>query len=213
MFEILEKITASEQEYALLIESIRSKNIKCSNMVDVDGDYRFWNVDTSSFNCLKEFYILANDTYKKKVGKLPLHCYLMINHISADRTLFGSGGGWHVDSVRKQYKTFMYLTDCESADMGPLTLLSSGSVLRDKFSILLNYFKGNKFRFSESKVAKMKSSSFREMPMLFKKLIPFFVDTSFIHRGLPITKGERIMVTAYMFDGEVPESIQKRLNK
>jgi hypothetical protein len=133
----------------------------------------------------------------------------MINYIDSQSSPAGSGGGWHVDSVRDQFKVFMYLTDCLSTTSGPFTLYTSNSYLKDKFYILKNYLFYNKFRFSDDYIASLGSKGFSKNSILKSSLVPFFVNTSNIHRGEKISIGERIMVTAYMYDN-VPESIIKR---
>jgi hypothetical protein len=133
----------------------------------------------------------------------------MANHISAKASPEGSGGGWHVDSVRSQFKLFMYLTDCTREELGPLTLLTLHPLI-DRAVIFLNYLSGNKFRFTEARIKLLCKLGFRPKPVLAPCLEPFFVNTSFIHRGAPITLGERIMITAYLFPEEIPVSVANR---
>lgn len=212
MVSQLNKLNVSEIDLSKLKDQIKTKQLKCNNRVNVKGDTRFWHVDENTSDILKQFRELAIDKAKEVKGRAFNHTILMVNHITAEDTPEGSGGGWHVDSVQDQYKLFMYLTDCETKQLGPLTLFSSNNTLKDKFHIYKNYFQRNKFRFSESKIEQLKHKGFVEQPILNPALTPFFVNTSFIHRGSKITQGERMLVTAYMFD-KIPASIQGRINK
>lgn len=210
MLKFLEKIDSSEKELHILRDKIRTKQLVCEKIVDVNGDIRFWNVDERESPILVKFLDLIEKQNSKMFGKNFENIILMINHIDAQSAPEGSGGGWHVDSVRDQYKVFMYLTDCLSIESGPFTLLTSDKPLKDKFYVIKNYLFDNKFRFSEKSIKSMIKKGFQRKEILKSSLIPFMVKTSNIHRGEKISSGERLMVTAYMFD-KVPESIAKRI--
>jgi hypothetical protein len=206
----LEKMNSNSSEVEQIRSLIANKTLSCSNIVDVNGDTRFWNVDPNAFKLFGDFKDLAEREVEMQIGKAFNHTILMVNHITPQASPEGSGGGWHVDSVQDQYKLFMYLTNCESESQGPLTLFTSGSKIKDRMRIIINYLKGNKFRFSNSVIDKLESKGFAQVPVLRESLKPFFVNTSFIHRGARITVDERMLITAYMFD-KIPSSIQKRL--
>lgn len=211
MFEIVRKIEGHDSQAVDLVSLARSKGILCGNFVDTAGDHRYWDVQCESYDLLREFREAAIGKFREEVGRNPSSIILMLNHVSATRCPGGSGGGWHVDSVRSQYKMFMYLTDCESKTLGPLTLLTSGFSLIDRAVVYLNYIFGGRFRFSDKAIQILKRIGFKERPFLLQSCIPFFVNTSYIHRGGEISAGDRVMVTVYMFDKDVPESIRKRI--
>ena len=211
-FKILDKIECSDDHLDGLLRSIRDKTIECSNHVIVNGDNRFWNVSHAGSEIVDAFRSLAISCYSAEFGCSPKHVIIMANHISAESCPAGSGGGWHIDSFVNQYKLFMYLTDCLDARHGPLTLFSSGKYLKDKIEIFKNYLTNNKFRFADRRVEQLRGRGFSESEVLLSKLTPFFVNTSSIHRGAPISYGERIMLTAYLFN-KIPPSIQKRIVK
>lgn len=215
--EIFEKIDTekfSDEDIDILVEKVKNKTLACHNMVDVDGDHRFWGVDISQSSILERFHELAEKCYVDQNGVAPKYIILMINFLRSEVTLNGSGGGWHVDSVADQYKLFMYLEDCLDVSNGPLALCFSGVRWIDKIVIKLNYVIkspfGKKFRFSDKFINVLTKIRFLIFPVLEKKGTPFFVNTSYVHRGLPISNGERLMVTAYMFD-RIPPSIAKRI--
>lgn len=209
MVELYKSLEVDEAVLNSLLDNIRAGELKCRNHVQVKGDDRFWGVDDSS-SIVVDFKRVALKMYRNHVGREPKHLIVMANYISADKCPDGSGGGWHVDSLRSQYKVFMYLTECTQEVTGPLTLLSSGSIWKDRMVIFLNYLRGNKFRFSQKAFSKLLEKGFKVKPVLLKALTPFFVNTSFIHRGGEISEGERIMLTAYMFD-VIPDSIRARV--
>lgn len=209
MVKILESITCENMVLTDLIDSIKNRTLPCNNQVVVNGDHRFWGVEDNKSTIVRQFRETAIRQYVDQTGAQPGHIIIMANHISAQASPEGSGGGWHVDSVRNQYKLFMYLTDCTRPELGPLTLLSLHPLV-DRIAIFINYLAGSKFRFTEFSIRLLGKLGFKPKPMLLQRLKPFFVNTSFIHRGAPITEGERIMLTAYIFDHKVPESIAKR---
>lgn len=212
MVSKLERVIVEPEVLEKLQNDIRNRTLKCANQVNVNGDTRFWDVSDEASEIFGIFRNLAIKQAVQQKGRAFKHTILMVNHITADESPDGSGGGWHVDSVQNQYKLFMYLTDCTSLEHGPLTLLSSNSTFKDRLYIIKNYLSGNKFRFNQHAFDALKSSGFNENPILESSLTPFFVNTSFIHRGAKITSGERMLVTAYMFD-KIPESINRRVHK
>ncbi|KZY35302.1 MULTISPECIES: hypothetical protein [unclassified Oleiphilus] len=211
MFKSLNEVCYQCEQLDSVVKDIRDKSVQCSNIATIEGDNRFWNIKEGYSSIFDDFKLLASDTYQRELGRSPKNIVLMVNHITADNSPDGSGGGWHVDSVRSQYKLFMYLTDCTKTENGPLTLFTSGSVWKDRLVIILNYLRRNKFRFTNEKISALSHKGFKLKPVLKEKCNPFFVNTSFIHRGAEITEGERVLVTAYMFDTELPPSIAKRV--
>lgn len=212
MFKSLAKVKYESEQLDNIVKDVYDKNVECSNVAVIDGDNRFWNIKEGYSSILDDFKRLASSTYEKELGRSPNNIVLMVNHITATDAPEGSGGGWHVDSVRSQYKLFMYLTDCTQVENGPLTLFTTGSAWKDRLTIFFNYIRGNKFRFTNEKISSLGKKGFKLQPVLKEKCSPFFINTSFIHRGAKITMGERILVTAYLFDTELPPSIAKRVN-
>ena len=210
MIKYLEKINDISGELDILRSKIRDKKLSCTKLQIVNGDNRFWNVNKSEFLILSKFYDLAWNCVEDVGLKSHNNIILMVNHISAENAPNGSGGGWHVDSLRKQYKLFMYLTDCEIIENGPFTIFTSGNNLKDRFQIYKNYLLKNNFRFSDDIINKLLVKGFKSTSILKSALFPFFVNTSSVHRGEKITLGERMMVTAYIYD-KIPPSISKNL--
>jgi hypothetical protein len=211
MFEVISE-SFSQESIDLLLRDLREDRLVCKGKSEVKGDKRYWAVDTDNYELVSKFSALATELFSKKTRKRPENVIVMINKINSDESFDGSGGGWHVDSLQNQYKLFTYLTNCEKTSLGPLTLLTTNNQLLDRIIVATNYILGNKFRFSEKVVGYISKLGFKERPVLLSKNKPFWINTSFIHRGAKITEGERILMTAYIYDGIIPPSIQGRID-
>jgi hypothetical protein len=124
----------------------------------------------------------------------------MVNYIDAARCPAGSGGGWHRDSSRRQYKAFVYLTDVERESQGAFCFIpGSNSLPLWLVSVTYRMISGG-HRYPERVIAALSRAGAARAPVLLKSGVPFFVNTSLIHRGLPISEGRRMMATVYMFE-------------
>lgn len=189
-------------------EVVRNGTLQCkSRIVQPDGDIRHWDVSPDADPLINDFQKSAVQLAESIGGIKNAHVILMLNYISAEVCQNGSGGGWHVDSVRPQYKLFCYLTDCLSEETGPFCLLKHSSSLVERAAVIANRLVGGGRRFSEGWIKGLEKIGFRRRPVLAAAGKPFFVGTNRIHRGLSITQGERMMLTAYIYNGEPPQSI------
>ena len=112
----------------------------------------------------------------------------------------GSGEGWHRDAFFRQFKAIMYLTDVE-LNNGPFQFLRDshkrGQVLRDIWTGKLRYSQN---RLSDSEVELiLHSSPSRLQTYTAKAGTLILVDTSSIHRGIPIKEGCRYALTNYYY--------------
>ncbi|MCI1279422.1 MAG: phytanoyl-CoA dioxygenase family protein [Nitrospira sp.] len=112
----------------------------------------------------------------------------------------GSGEGWHRDAFLRQFKAILYLVDV-GLDNGPFQLVKEShrakQVLQDIWSGRLHY---EQYRFSELQVKRiLKRSPGRLTTYTAKAGTVILVDTSSIHRGLPINTGVRYALTNYCF--------------
>lgn len=203
---------ASAEEISTLARQSLDGTVPCLRVQREDnGDVRYWDVADSSNAFLQSFLAIARRESTAYFGRPDTKVILMVNRIDADKSPTGSGGGWHVDSVRPQCKLFCYLTDCLSTEQGPLCLLTHRYRWFEKSAIYVNRLIGGGSRFSERSVGFLTRIGFREKPVLAEKGLPFFVETNRIHRGLPISNGCRAMLTAYIYPGEIPASTLSRL--
>ena len=116
----------------------------------------------------------------------------------------GSGGGWHRDSLTRQFKTMLYLTDV-SPDNGPFQIIESShhllQMIKDNRSAHLPY---GQVRITQEQVDKvLESSSYERLHTLSYPAGTLLIfDSSTIHRGCPIKVGTRLALTNYYY----PES-------
>ncbi|GEM_PF-5518542 len=187
-------------ELARLTGRIRKGTVRCRAVVEMEGDRRFWDVDASQSACLERLVEFAQRNYTQATGRPPRVSVVMINHIEAGRTLAGSGGGWHRDSFRDQFKAFAYLTDVRSESQGAFCFLpgSNGGVLRLASALHRAVTGGN--RYSDRAIGLVLAAGARSETVLLPAGIPFFLNTSAIHRGMPIREGDRVAAAVYMAD-------------
>jgi hypothetical protein len=107
----------------------------------------------------------------------------------------GSGGGWHRDSIRTQFKAIMYVSDV-SSDHGPFEMIIGSHGIISK---IMNYITSHKgfaeLRYSENYINKKYKGRERVLTGSAGDLL--LVDTSCLHRGMPINAGIRYAVTGY----------------
>lgn len=119
--------------------------------------------------------------------------------ITAAKDNKGSGGGWHRDSVNvRQLKAITYLTDVGEKN-GPFQYLLG---TQNKYSviegILKHNFKHNHNRFTEEEIEVLlenKKYPLKTCTASAGSLL--LVDTSGIHRGMPLREGVREALTNY----------------
>lgn len=120
----------------------------------------------------------------------------------------GSGQGWHRDSIGKQFKAILFLSDVD-INSGPFEIFpGSHRFIRILSDAIAMHTTVNNDRFS-----------FGEIELLTQKHKPtkitggsgtiVLVDTSTIHRGAPISSGSRYALTNYYYP---TNEIANRLN-
>lgn len=109
----------------------------------------------------------------------------------------GSGEGWHRDSFIYRLKGILYLSDV-SLENGPFEyLLGShkiGSVLRTCAQL-----KSSTTRYTDDQVEHLKAKGLQSKKFVAKAGTLIIADTSGIHRGAPMSQGERYALTHYYF--------------
>lgn len=118
--------------------------------------------------------------------------------VSSDN--LGSGEGWHRDAFFRQFKAIIYLSDV-GEENGPFQFIKDSykprQVCLDIWKAGLGYMQ---YRLSESEVDKIidgAADRLKTYPAKAGTLI--LVDTSSIHRGMPIRLGTRYALTNYYF--------------
>ena len=148
-----------------------------------------------------------DDSFLQQIGEAYTGNELVNSHtlgakLCVKESNLGSGGGWHRDSVyQTQYKSIVYLTDVK-INNGPFEYIfgshKKSTVLN---SILENNFSANQNRLNQEQINNFLKSnpSAKTKIMTAKKGTVILVDTSGIHRGIPIQEGTRYALTNYYF--------------
>ena len=127
----------------------------------------------------------------------------------------GSGGGWHRDTpFKKQFKSIIYLSDV-SPDNGPFEYILGSHKNDSYFNFLSKGIDTSKYRFTEKEleaIEKVKDYKTKQFTATKGSLI--LVDTSGIHRGMPIKEGARYALTNYFIqDFLIHEKSEARKEK
>ena len=191
-------------EAAALADTVAQGKLQAQLVHSHDGDVRYWAVDPSQNPILQRLMDYAYDNFESTTGRPPDRAFLMVNHVTAEDCPEGSGGGWHRDSFSKQYKAFVYLTEVESESQGPLCLLRGSNHWLVRLTSILHRLATGGHRFSDRTIRALERLGLESEVVLAPPGIPFFADTTLIHRGLPIVEGERVAATVYMFDEDNP---------
>lgn len=182
-----------------LVERVRGRVIRAASVdQQPDGDTRFWGVEANESPLLKRLVEFAHYHFSAAIGQLPAATKLMINHIDASRCQAGSGGGWHRDSLGRQFKAFTYLTEVTRESHGAFCYIPSSNSLPVRIVSLVHRLATGANRYTDQSIRRIPALS--SQAVILEPGIPFFVNTSLVHRGLPITEGERIMATVYLYE-------------
>ena len=188
------------EEIAALAECARRGTLRARKTDrQADGDTRYWGVDTSQSQVLGTLKEFAEAQFVAAAGASPAMSFIMVNHIDATRCPNGSGGGWHRDSFNAQYKAFAYLTDTTRNSLGAFCFLPASNSIPFRLVSLGSRLLSGANRYSDRVIDTALKAGFSKRVVLLDAGIPFFVNTSLIHRGLPIVEAERVMATVYMF--------------
>jgi len=179
------------------VYKIFDKKIACKFSENVGGDERLFgleNVNETAKKILEEPFFL--DVLKKYMKLDTLHPSIsLLGRLKHEPGVIkNSGGNWHRDSLHKQVKAIVYLTDVTEKN-GNFQIISGTNVsqLNDKY--------GN--RVGEENVKELLEKSNKKIDNLVaKRGTVILVDTSNIHRGNVMLEGERYSLTTYYFNDE-----------
>ena len=156
-------------------------------------------------NILREIESFSNNNFINEIGsayiKKKLNSYMvMANKVVFKKNNKGSGGGWHKDSFRKQFKAILYLNDVSNKN-GPFELIPNSSKISFNFNLIFQFNRNlSNSRFSDYEVRQiLKKNNVNSIKILGKAGTLILVDTSLIHRGKPLNSGTRYALTNYMY--------------
>lgn len=196
---------------ALAAQVLRGEIVARRAVAQPDGDTRYWDVDVTRYPVLERLRVFGEHHFRAVTGRPPGSSMVMVNYIDAQRSPGGSGGGWHRDSLRRQYKALVYLTDVERVSQGAFCYLpnSNARMFRAVSTVYRGLSGGN--RYSDRLVNSLLRFGVTKQELISKAGIPFFLDTSLIHCGLPISEGCRIAAFVYMFENTLTEEFRNLL--
>ena len=135
----------------------------------------------------------------------------MANRVIYKKNNEGSGGGWHKDAYYNQFKSILYLNDVNNEN-GPFELIEKSNKIFDTLKIALKLCKGYpNTRFSDKEVSKLDKIKIKRILGSAGTLI--LVDTSLIHRGLPLKSSIRYSITNYYSPEDIYENFKQFLPK
>ena len=166
------------------------------------ADSRIFGAEDLSKN-IKKF---ADDLFLHKIANaynaVPTsNGFTLAGKIEATGHKFGSGGEWHRDSYFRQFKSLLYLTDVD-LDNGPFQVIhrshQSKQISIDTKNADLESMQCS---FNQGIVEKILDESPDRLKTLTGKAGTLvLVDTSIIHRGIPLKTGQRYALTNYFFE-------------
>lgn len=124
----------------------------------------------------------------------------------------GSGEGWHRDAFLRQFKAIIYLSDV-GLDNGPFQMIRDShrprQILRDMKVAGLSYMQN---RLDDQHVAKLVDEDpARLLTFTGSAGALILVDTSTIHRGMPIQASIRYALTNYYYpEARIDESMYEK---
>jgi hypothetical protein len=200
------QLDAQPDEIPSLVSRILAKTLRAKKMdAQSDGDMRYWGVDPTQSPVLQRLYDFGVQQFQTVRGKKPEFAFIMVNYIDPVKSPNGSGGGWHRDSFRLQYKAFCYLTNVERETQGAFCFLPGSNGLLFRAASAAHRLATGANRYSDRTMNALTKLGFNRVTVLKQPGIPFFLNTSLVHRGLPISENHRVMATVYMFEEISPE--------
>lgn len=193
-----------------IFELRKRNNEDIKSMFDNCGsDYRVYGYENISGN----LSVLLIEQIKTEILDMIIPTkkgsyILLASNVRYVKNNKGSGGGWHRDSISEQYKMMIYLNDVDK-DNGPFEYLKGSHKFICKFKSLFNNLHSFK-RFKNKEIEKFSSYGKVQCTGLTGTIILF--DSTGLHRGRPLTDGQRFSITMYCFPTDDIGKFKKLLN-
>ena len=126
----------------------------------------------------------------------------------------GSGGSWHRDSIKKQYKAFLFISDIDSKS-GPFQFFPKSNYFLNKLGpAYQEATDGISWIIApEDDLIRAKVDISNIFSVICKQGTLLIADTSTIHRGKPELEKDRYSLTYYSFKNELPTHISEIVDK
>lgn len=173
------------------------------------SDHRLFGIDKK--NRLYQKFIFSDVDAPARNYLTPKDGYIMTNKVVFKDNNKGSGGGWHRDSyLYPQVKLIVYLNDVDETN-GAFEYIRKSHRLGRKLQDVVwgRYNKNSKpSRFNDEIINKY----YRDESVVLKGKAGtgIFVDTSGLHRGMPLQQGVRYAFTNYYFTNDIPQKMREK---
>lgn len=178
----------------------RKKDIQILNKEDCSNDERvFYAEKYSKFIRDKFSNNKLFDTICKKYTKAPFNKKTLINKLRYEEgKVKNSGAGWHRDNHHCQFKTIIYLTDV-TEENGNFQWITNSNL--KNIGKPPPRTKNYDTRFFDSTVEELikNEDKCNLVNIIGEKGTIIIADTTYIHRGNIIKRGERRAITQYYF--------------
>jgi len=192
-YYVIKNYYSSEQCNNILndIKNIPRNNINYGEGKDIRIPF-FENISIGASEFLNDDFLLkiGTELLGHQADKIKKRCQLgLLKYYQGDEC---SGGGWHVDNHKPQFKALLYLTNV-SLNNGPFAIISPPLTSKDYEPISSE--KNTRF---PDKIAEDYKDNIKYLTGNVGDVI--VVNTQNIHRGTTIKEGERISLTNYYYD-------------
>jgi len=171
-------------------------------LVQKQEDLRIFGAEELSENIKKFFDDPLLNKLAESYNAVPTCCaFTLAGRIKATghEEEFGSGGPWHRDSYFRQFKSLIYLNDVDENN-GPFQLIHQSHMTKeeDRKTANLEHMQSSFLQDTVDKIIKVNPDRLKSLTGKAGTLV--LVDTSIIHRGIPLKKGVRYALTNYFFE-------------
>jgi len=166
------------------------------------SDFRIFGAEHLSENINQFTTHKLLNSLANAYNAVPSTCgFTLAGKISATGYEFGSGGPWHRDSYFRQFKSLLYLTDVDE-NHGPFQVITeSHKQERISSDSKSSNLESMQCQFDQTTVENiLRDEPERLHSFTAKAGTVVLVDTSCIHRGIPLKEGNRYALTNYFFE-------------
>tara|TARA_B100000579_G_scaffold437771_1_gene468908 strand:- start:11410 stop:12135 length:726 start_codon:yes stop_codon:yes gene_type:complete len=156
----------------------------------------------------------VNEIMKSLYSSKTIYGTLLGQRVEGTPGNSGSGGSWHRDSLKKQFKAFLFISDVDDKS-GPFQFFPKSNYYLNKFIACLS--RGRRWNnldyANENELTRAKIDISNQFSVTCQEGTLLVADTSTIHRGKPGLEKDRYSVTYYSFKHDIPDHINEIVNR